>query len=241
METSEGVKIAGIPWLKQQLEKWISPRSMVAKILCKRHNEALSPLDSQAGRLIRTIGKFDREFNDPEPRPDIIFFSGEDIERWMIKTICGIIASGNAFKDRITGIADVPAGWVDVLFGATTWDAPFGLYLKHSAQMRHSRSFFFQVGRGSYDGPPLMADLHLNGLAFAVPVVKCLNPESLGIHRPRTIRFRQGKIIKFIELCWRDPQYEKGIEFQRMGTAKGGAPLPKFVAGGNLPAPRFDV
>jgi hypothetical protein len=241
METSEGVKITGIPWLKQQVEKWISPRRMVAKILCKRHNEALSPLDYQAGRLIRTIGKFDREFNDPEPRPDIVFFSGEDIERWMLKTICGTIASANAFKDRVTGIDDVPTGWVDLLFGKTAWNAPFGLYLKHSVQMRHSRSFFFQAGRGSHDGPLLVADLHLNGLAFVVPVVKCLNPESLGVYRPRTIRFRQGKIIKFMELCWQDPQYEMGIEFQRMGTVKGNAPLPHFVSRSAFPKPLFDL
>ena len=52
-------------------------------MLCKRHNEALSPLDEEAGRLIETIGNYDRGFNQDNPRTDITVFCGEELEKWM--------------------------------------------------------------------------------------------------------------------------------------------------------------
>ena len=239
METADGVQVTGLRWQKQQVPQWISPGALTANILCKRHNEALSPLDAQAGRLIRAITTFDADFNSPAPKTDIKFFAGEDIERWMLKTTCGMVQA-KALPPDAFRMTEVPQEWVDILFGKLVWNAPFGLYLKHAAEIRHSRSFFFQPRAHRPNGALLEAILHLNGLAFSLPVVRCVNPEALGIYRPRSINLRQAKVIKFVEFCWQDPQYEKGIIFERTGTYSGGSPgRAQFVADLKYPPPYF--
>ena len=85
IETSGGVEIHGFPWQKKQRQR--VPRSgMVARVLCTRHNAALSPLDAEAARFIRVMSRFNADFNATHPQNDLSFFAGEDIERWMLKT-----------------------------------------------------------------------------------------------------------------------------------------------------------
>ena len=43
------LRVSGMPWLKPGQTLDTSVASLTAKILCKRHNEALSPLDGEAG------------------------------------------------------------------------------------------------------------------------------------------------------------------------------------------------
>jgi hypothetical protein len=48
----EQIKIDGMLWLLGE-EKIVGINSLTAKLLCKRHNNALSPLDSEAGNFCR--------------------------------------------------------------------------------------------------------------------------------------------------------------------------------------------
>jgi hypothetical protein len=40
------------------------------------------------GRFFRTILDFDEDFNRDTPKEELAVFSGEDIEKWMLKTVC---------------------------------------------------------------------------------------------------------------------------------------------------------
>jgi len=51
----EGIEVAGVPWLKPGESKRLAVDNLTAKILCKRHNENLSPLDSEAGTFLRFL------------------------------------------------------------------------------------------------------------------------------------------------------------------------------------------
>jgi hypothetical protein len=142
IDTTGAVKVDGLPWQKDPKGQWISRASMVARVLCKRHNEALSGLDAEAGRLIRTIGRFNTDFHREKPKNDIGFFAGEDIERWMLKTVCAMVASGNA-RGELSARRVVPNKWVEMLFRPAGVGEPLGLYLDRTGPMHHGRHFIF--------------------------------------------------------------------------------------------------
>lgn len=45
--------VSGLPWLKSGESKAISAERLVSRVLCTRHNNALSSLDAQGGRFVR--------------------------------------------------------------------------------------------------------------------------------------------------------------------------------------------
>jgi hypothetical protein len=53
MEKEGTSKISGAPWQSPREVRIVPTASLVSKLLCKRHNESLSSLDSEAGRLIK--------------------------------------------------------------------------------------------------------------------------------------------------------------------------------------------
>ena len=80
----------------------------MSNILCSRHNQILSKYDTEAGRLHNCILKFDADFNSPSPKNDVIQINGDYIEKWMLKTICGLVAS-----KQIAMVKTIVFTWVD--------------------------------------------------------------------------------------------------------------------------------
>ena len=81
MDKAGTQKIARMPWQTPEAFRILLTDSLVAKVLCERHNRALSPLDAEAGLLIRTIGEYDGRFNEENPGPEIAVFCGEELEK----------------------------------------------------------------------------------------------------------------------------------------------------------------
>jgi hypothetical protein len=52
-QLGEVLRISGAPWLDPDQTLDTTVENLTAKILCKRHNEALSPLDGEAGLFFR--------------------------------------------------------------------------------------------------------------------------------------------------------------------------------------------
>ena len=71
----------------------LAESSLAAKILCRKHNSALSPLDAEAGRLSEILlnSAKGQEIGRPE-------LSGSLIERWALKTLINGLAAG--WSDR---------------------------------------------------------------------------------------------------------------------------------------------
>jgi hypothetical protein len=63
-------------------------------ILCKRHNEGLSPLDEIGGRFFKTICDIDIALNklNYDSVPDVSEFDGQDLERYMLKELFGCLS-----------------------------------------------------------------------------------------------------------------------------------------------------
>jgi hypothetical protein len=97
------IRIHGMPWLAPGEAKEVGVDSVTAKILCSRHNSALSELDDQAARFFRTFRKIAVKFTERSlsRRTDLYLFSGTTIEMWMVKIACGIFFSRIAESDGV--------------------------------------------------------------------------------------------------------------------------------------------
>lgn len=111
-----GVFVRGFPWQKSEVQR-IGIASLASNVLCKHHNELLSPLDSEALRLVELI---EQCLSHP-PGSSEGTVSGPLVQRYLLKVLCGSIAS-KAARYRATQIlAEIPEAWLRLLFG----DQPF--------------------------------------------------------------------------------------------------------------------
>lgn len=104
-------------------EKFSSPIStgaLASKILCERHNHALSALDQVGG----DFGRFIR--NKPvQPKYSVI--NGFDLERWMLKLFLGltVVVKNQEFNTKRW---QPPLEWLHLLFGKQALTDSGGLY-----------------------------------------------------------------------------------------------------------------
>jgi hypothetical protein len=109
------VKVQGMPWQKVPVLH-ISPDALTAKVLCRRHNEALSPLDSEALRVFEAL----RKANEHATRKSLskiswaTIVSGEALELWALKTMAGFCASGMDFRFGDQRLADFELPLADI-------------------------------------------------------------------------------------------------------------------------------
>jgi hypothetical protein len=94
----KGIQVTGLPWLKPDEVKRLSVDNLTAKILCKRHNENLSPLDAEAGTFFRflTSALLTLQRKLASKNSDFYMVSGEALELWLLKTACGWFFSSAA-------------------------------------------------------------------------------------------------------------------------------------------------
>jgi len=103
----------------------LPPDAFAARVLCRRHNSALAGLDDIAVHLFNA---FDDSAPTNRGETRLYFFNGHDLERWILKLLCGLKSSGNlnaeGDDDRL-----VPRRWVDVLFGTADFEGSQGLFV----------------------------------------------------------------------------------------------------------------
>ena len=79
-----------MPWQSKPVLS-ISPDALTAKVLCRRHNAALSPLDAHALRIYEELGKASCHATKRSlsRRNYAGIVSGEPFELWALKTMAG--------------------------------------------------------------------------------------------------------------------------------------------------------
>ena len=139
----EIIAISGAHWIESGCTFQTSVESLTAKILCKRHNEALSPLDSEAGiffgALLNAFVDLDRK--TLSKKRTFHLASGEALELWFLKVACGHYfgsAAQDGFKLKQTYQIDLAR--VAKAFFHSEWDSRCGLYFKGSAGDRLTTS-----------------------------------------------------------------------------------------------------
>ena len=137
---SGNVTISGLPFLHGKARA-IPGERLVAKILCKRHNELLSPLDAAAGHFFQVLKAFKkrgimRAHGAKKPGGiDMYEVAATLVERWMLKTVINVM-----FERRID--PDIawypPETWVRCAFALRPFPEWCGLYLLTGESSSHN-------------------------------------------------------------------------------------------------------
>ena len=96
------LRVSGTPWLQPGETVDTSIGSLTAKILCKRHNEALSPLDSEASLFLSILrgALTDLRRKTLSRKPIFHLVNGTALELWMLKVACGLYFAVGAKEGR---------------------------------------------------------------------------------------------------------------------------------------------
>ena len=125
-----GVRTSGMRWMDQGESKIFSVNSLQSNVLCTRHNSVLSGVDTVGWGFFCHIRDFQNAFNDKtsEKLMETSLFNGHDVERWMLKVLCGLVASKNHSQKIKTLNTLVPEDWLRVLYGLEYFTDGFGIY-----------------------------------------------------------------------------------------------------------------
>ncbi len=115
----------GYPWQAEGEFQSLTPATCKANVLCKRHNNALSPLDTTAGAFFKAILKTPEFLQNHELR--VLILSGDDLERWILKTLCTHIVVTRKFGANW----EPPLEWLSILWGMKPFPPQCGLYFNH--------------------------------------------------------------------------------------------------------------
>ena len=151
LNRTNNLSVGGFPWLEGK-DKILPPSALASRILCERHNASLSPLDAMAVRLFRA---FDEEGAGASGRRVLHLFSGHDLERWLLKILCGV-AYSKAFPLETEADLSIPKQWLEILFGSSEFTNEQGLYVcisrGHRFEGPHGVGLRAITGRGRLSG-----------------------------------------------------------------------------------------
>lgn len=215
-----GSKVSGFPWIPEGETRDVSASALAANILCERHNAALSGLDSVAGRLFLGFKHIEEGFfsRTTTRTPACWLFNGYDIERWMLKILCGATFSGNASTNSGTTIDWAPpADVVDLLLGRLHLPNRCGLYLLNTvgdsvpAHIGFAFAPILDEAVGVYG-----ARLEICGFSFVYTMHR--PPDDLkgtliedASYRPSELFFDDGSIQQCVRLGWNADIRENSI------------------------------
>jgi hypothetical protein len=207
------IAIDGVPWLPGGKKKRIGINSLTANILCKRHNQTLSPLDDAAGKFFRKLQAIhvDLQHKSLSRKHSLVIMSGETAELWMLKLACGLFYSKNAAEDGARLIVDhhLNEKLVQEALFRSLWHDGCGLYMKAPQGPRTpdtdaiSMEPLIAWSENQVVGSAVtFAGLEFQLIFDAIGVNKeQLSREGL-VHRPSELRFRAEKRAHSVSLTW---------------------------------------
>lgn len=173
--------------------KFLSPKSFNSKILCKRHNSLLSDLDFEGARLFRALKRY-----LVSGQGGFYLFSGDDLERWMMKMLVGLVATGApSHKTLGASFNSMPDSQVvEVLFGrgSLSLRAGMGLAKFGEGNVRPLAVSFYSPG----DDPGIRGlRMQLYGVGFQI-MLRSVGEGHLDYrHRPRRLNLNNELILEF--------------------------------------------
>lgn len=218
-EYNKTIKSAGLPWMQENTFSLLSRNNLVSNILCTNHNAALSKFDTEAGDLLRCISEFDLAFNDPEPTNEIKQFNGGYIEKWMLKTMCSLIASNQIILNSQRKSIILKDIYVDILFNNASWPDQWGLYFKVPDNNQIHKFDFISIIPITIKDEIDSVEFLLNNFTFYLILGSPPHPNYWGIHHINKIQLTDGIVTKTIEFLWENVQSNLAVQFTRAKTS----------------------
>jgi len=203
------IEISGFPWQNKGESAVIGKSSLASKILCKYHNEKLSPLDESGRVFLQTLKSVSlclpnrSIFSEEE-----IFLDGNNFELWFLKIFCGLCS---LYKDII--LSDQI---INILFGKEPFPEKWGLYI-FGEEGKASWGYSLFKSIPVYKNNQIVGmKFGIGGLAFilAFGKINSDNPNMKFIFRPKKIVFEMDGKLKSIILNWNDEAKHGEIQFR---------------------------
>lgn len=208
------VGVTGHRWQREAFQT-VGIASLASKVLCTRHNELFSALDARFAAFFRAMRDTERVLVASEKAASAQYaFNGHDLERWILKALCGVVRSG-AFDRSIGAGWRAPKKWLEIILGQRTIGVGQGLHvILDPRQERPTSSLYIKPIRGAeLGGPTRVVGCYVSvfGVQFTLPLVDARaftrgDPDREWIHRPVELRWqRDGKFLA-IHLGWKDAE-----------------------------------
>jgi hypothetical protein len=132
---TEGVEVHGFPWCKDKPVR-IGISSLTKKILCEKHNNALSPIDSIGQSAFVTMQEFAklsqvrRRIKTTSWTVRRYCIDGCGLERWFLKTLINLCSGAGYPIGGGGAIPGIPSDrLIRIAFELETFETMAGLYL----------------------------------------------------------------------------------------------------------------
>jgi hypothetical protein len=235
------VAVDGVPWLPPGTQKEIGINNLAAKILCRRHNAALSALDNAAGQFARRVQfiHIDLARKSLSRKHSLVLMSGEALELWMLKAACGLFYSKNAARDGGMRLIDDHTIEDRLAFDALlcgVWLPRCGLYIRapkgHPVPVQNSVSIAPLIAEN--EQRVVGAYLIVRGLEFAVifdPTGGNFDTFANAgwLRRPTELVFVSGRRAHSIGLTWLPGTPERSITLTEGRCSASGVSLGPSV------------
>jgi len=176
---SQTVKVMGHDWCKNT-PKEIGLSSLTAKILCKKHNQDLSNLDSAAGEAFECFRDSDRLSSIRKAMKPILWhiqrysINGLLLERWFLKTLINIQSTSSYPIGFNSNKAGMPSDeLVKIAFGFSPFPEKCGLYcvIKQDEQIKTNETLEYAplIKDNSFIGGALFRIRGFRFLLFITP------------------------------------------------------------------------
>ena len=219
------IDVAGLSWLSKEKIKSIGKANLVSNILCTKHNSDLSDLDSSIGKFVEYLSEIDKNFQTETSSELNYEVNGREIEQWILKTILGLIHSGNiqqsngkqyTFNEKLIVLLCEPS---------KRWPLGWGLYVSiPKDKIHHSNSFEIIPMSNRESGEILAVQVKFNGFEMTLCLGKPDIPALFGVFRPTSLVFTKENIVSKITIKWPVRNKGESVTFCQIGTYAGLAP-----------------
>lgn len=223
-----GIVISGLPWLRGET-KSLPVSRLFSFILCERHNNHSSSLDTVAGQFFRATKTDQLSLAEPD-HPDrakdaFALCQGSELERWLLKLFWGALEAkslgrdGDAISDLKTGLDK--ARLADILWRGSNWPNGWGMYMQAHEIDPHGTPNSVAIEAHTGPGGKLWGgSVTLGALQLRLGLGVASEPPENFIYRPGgiVITAKGAMVEKVIALAWPEPGH-RWATYERQGAA----------------------
>lgn len=204
--------VKGLPWITKGKYQEISTASMKSRMLCAKHNNELSILDSEAIKFFEALRFTDRE----KPSNYTISISGDLIQRWFLKCAFGILSLNSKNPKIFIQNSDKKR-----LLGIEGWPPPLGMYFDNNKRRFHfGDKFWFRPIWNTTSNHLICSTFNIRGVFFDLwlvdPATELSPQDNPGIYQPQGLCFNLKTGLAQIKFTWDEPRKRKFIFLNRI-------------------------
>lgn len=200
------VMVDGAAWMDKNVkQKAIGMNSLAKRMLCGRHNHALSPLDTMATGFFHHFRADQLDvmrFQGNYFQRDLTLISGPYLELWLLKVIWGAVEAGavkvegkRAYRFRL-GVSTQQLA--EILWRGAEWPPHWGMYVLHNQNWDHPvRQNSVQLRPASMGSEILAGFIQIAGFEFLISFELPPVPRT---YRPCGLTFQRNG---FPKRCWK--------------------------------------